>query len=157
MKKPRLLAVAGTVAVAAIAVPTVAASQQGSRPDRTSSVRQAVSAHIKAVHDCDASALVDGYSANAKVFFPDGAVVKGRKELQDVYDNFVKPREQGGYCGMRIAAVDQVRRGGTVFIKFRVTAPYLAETYFSTDGYIIKRGRIVSEISTFDASKLKFK
>jgi ketosteroid isomerase-like protein len=49
-------------------------------------VRQAVAAHIKAVHDCDASALVDGYSANAKVFFPDGAVVKGRKELQGVYD-----------------------------------------------------------------------
>ena len=58
---------------------------------------------------------------------------------------------------MRIAAVDQVRRGGTVFVTFRVTAPYLVEPYFSTDGYIIKRGRIVSEISTFDASKLKFK
>ncbi len=31
-----------------------------------------------------------------------------------------------------------------------------AEPGFSTDGYIIKRGRIVSEISTFDATKLKF-
>jgi len=29
-----------------------------------------------------------------------------------------------------------------------VPAPYLAEPYFSTDGYIIKRGRIVNEIST---------
>lgn len=154
MKKPMLLAVGGTVAVAAVAVPTVAASQQGSR---TPTVRQAVAAHIKAVHDCDAGALVDGYSANAKVFFPDGAVVNGREELQGLYDDFVKPREQGGYCGLRIAALDQVRRGGTVFVKFRVTAPYLAERYFATDGYIIKRGRIVSEISTFDASKLKFK
>jgi hypothetical protein len=67
-------------------VPTVAASQQGSRLHRTPTVRQAVAPHIKAVHDCDASSLVDGYSANAKVFFPDGAVVKGRKELQGVYD-----------------------------------------------------------------------
>lgn len=157
VKKSGLLALAGTAAVAAVAVPNVAAREQRSGQHRTPTVSQAVTAHIKAVQDCNARALVDGYSTNAKVFFPDGAVVSGRRALQDVYDNFVKPREQGGYCGIRIAAVNQFRGGRTVFIKFRVTAPYLAEPYFSTDGYVISRGLIVSEVSTFDASKLKFK
>ncbi len=156
MKKPTLLAAAGTVAVAAVAVPHVAAGQQGQ--ERAPTVRQAVAAHIKAVHDCDAAALVEGYSRNAKLFFPDGVVVRGRRALQEVYDTFVLPRDQGGYCGMRIAPVNRFRRGGTVFIKFRVTAPYLAEPYFSTDGYVFDdRGLIVSEVSTFDASKLQFK
>jgi hypothetical protein len=39
-----------------------------------------------------------------------------------------------------------------------VTAPYLAEPYFSTDGYVFDdRGLIVSEVTTFDASKPQFK
>jgi hypothetical protein len=53
--------------------------------------------------------------------------------------------------------VDSFRSGRTIFVKFEVTAPFLAETYFSTDGYIFKGNRIASEVSTFDASKLKFK
>ena len=146
---------AGVAAVAAVAVAPVAA-REASRQDGTPTVNQALRAHVKAVHDCDADALVAGYSANATVFFPDGVVVRGRRGLREVYDAFVKPRAEGGYCGMRIAAVTRFRRGDTVFIKFRVTAPYLAEPYFSTDGYVIRRGLIVGEVSTFDASKLQF-
>ena len=47
--------------------------------------------------------------------------------------------------------------GGTSFVKFKVTAPFLAKPYFSTDGYVFKGGKIAAEMSTFDATKLEFK
>jgi hypothetical protein len=46
---------------------------------------------------------------------------------------------------------------GTSFVKFKVTAPFLAKPYFSTDGYVFKNGKIAAEMSTFDATKLVFK
>ena len=47
--------------------------------------------------------------------------------------------------------------GGTSFVKFRVTAPFIAKPYFSTDGYVFKGGKIAAEMSTFDATKLVLK
>ena len=83
-----------------------------------------------ALAKCDADALVDGYTDDATVFFPDGVVVQGRKALQKLYDGFVKSP---------------------------VTAPFLAKPYFSTDGYVFKGEKIAAEMSTFDATRLVFK
>ena len=38
-----------------------------------------VAAHGKALAECSAEGLVNGYTADATLFFPDGVVVKGRK------------------------------------------------------------------------------
>jgi hypothetical protein len=116
-----------------------------------------VAAHIAALEACDANALVAGYTDNAKLFFPDGVIVTGQAALQKLYDGFVKSVADGGLCGLRAKAVDSFRSGRSIFVKFEVTAPFLAQTYFSTDGYIFEGNRIASEVSTFDASKLKFK
>ncbi len=162
--KKRMLRLGLVVVVAlAVAIPIAAAS--GGRGTKSghghhqgrSSLQQAVAAHIAALVACDANALVAGYTHNAKLFFPDGAVVTGKAALQKLYDGFVKPVANGGLCGLRAKAVDSFRSGRSIFVKFEVTAPFLAQTYFSTDGYIFKGDRIASEVSTFDASKLKFK
>ena len=153
----------GTAAIAVLAVLLPVAAAGGSdrrgdqRPGDRASIDRAVRQHIAALHACDADALVAGYTRDPKLFFPDGMVVSGRAALQDLYDGFVKSRAEGGLCGLRARPVDRFRRGAAVFVKFKVTAPFLAETYFSTDGYIFKGDRIASEVSTFDASKLKFK
>jgi hypothetical protein len=143
----------------AVAIPIATASGGQSAKGRghQGSIDRAVAAHIAALHACDANALVAGYTDDAKVFFPDGAIVTGRAALQQLYDGFVKSVADGGLCGLHATPVDSFRSGRTIFVKFEVTAPFLAETYFSTDGYIFKGNRIASEVSTFDASKLKFK
>lgn len=145
------------IAAAAMLVPWTASADTKSQGAKPQSVRAVVREHIDAVEDCDAERLVAGYAADAKLFFPDGVVVEGRKALRDLYAGFVKPREEGGLCGLTATPADRYRHGGTVFVKFRVDAPFLAEEYFSTDGYVIRTGRIQSEVSTFDASKLKFR
>jgi hypothetical protein len=164
MKKRMLRLGLVIVAAIAVAVPIATASGgQGSgigqaRNDQSrGSLDRAVAAHIAALEACDANALVAGYTKNAKLFFPDGVIVKGQAALQKLYDGFVKSVANGGLCGLRAKAVDRFRSASSIFVKFEVTAPFLAKTYFSTDGYIFKGGRIASEVSTFDASKLKFK
>jgi hypothetical protein len=156
----------GLVAVLAIGVAIPIATASGGQASEIGhgrnhrsqgSLDRAVTAHIAALQACDANALVAGYTQNAKLFFPDGAIVTGRAALQKLYDGFVKSRANGGLCGLRAKAVDSFRSASSIFVKFEVTAPFLAKTYFSTDGYIFKGGRIASEVSTFDASKLKFK
>ena len=156
------MTLAATVLVALISMPIANAlggdGHGGQRHGQRGggNVQRAVADHIAALAACDADALVAGYTADAELFFPDGVVVSGSAALQDLYAGFVKPHSQGGLCGLQAEPVDQFKRGNTVFVKFKVTAPFLAEPYFSTDGYIFEGGRIAAEMSTFDASKLKF-
>jgi hypothetical protein len=159
MKKRMLrLGLVVVVVALAVAIPiATAAGDRGHRHKPGGTLKALVAAHVAALKACDANALVAGYTNDAKLFFPDGMVVTGRAALQQLYDGFVKSVADGGLCGLQAKPVDSFQRGRSIFVKFEVTAPFLAETYFSTDGYIFKGGRIASEVSTFDASKLKFK
>ena len=146
----------GLIFVVALAVAIPIASAAGGHKQHNG-LDRLVAAHIAALHACDADALVAGYTKDAKLFFPDGTVVTGRAAIQQLYDGFVKSVADGGLCGLYARPVESFKRGRSIFVKFEVTGPFLAQTYFSTDGYIFKGNRIASEVSTFDASKLKFK
>jgi hypothetical protein len=145
----RLTAIAAALAAAFVLTTGVAGA--------ASSNAKLVKEHIAALSACDADALVGGYTADATVFFPDGVVVQGEKALQKLYDGFVKSPEEDGLCGLKAKPVLEWSSGGTSFVKFKVTAPFLAKPYFSTDGYVFKGGKIAAEMSTFDATKLVFK
>jgi hypothetical protein len=162
MGRPKTLLGTAALVVLAVLLPVAGAGAgaeggAAGASDQRRSLDRAVTRHIAALTACDADALVAGYTRDAKLFFPDGVVVTGRAALQELYDGFVKPQPEGGLCGLRARPVDRFKRGGAIFVKFEVTAPFLAEPYFSTDGYIFRGDRIASEVSTFDASKLKFK
>lgn len=72
------------------------------------SIDKLVAEHGKALADCDADALVAGYTADATLFFPDGVIVKGRAALRDLYDGFVKAPEDEGLCGLVAKPADLV-------------------------------------------------
>jgi hypothetical protein len=143
------LAAAAVISALAILVPGFAGA--------AGSNKALVAAHGKALAECSAEGLVDGYTADATLFFPDGVVVKGRKALTELYEGFVKPPSEEGLCGLKAKPVLEWESGATSFVKFKVTAPFLAKPYFSTDGYVFKGGKIAAEMSTFDATKLEFK
>jgi uncharacterized iron-regulated protein len=147
--KLRLVLAATLIASLAIVVSGAGASVQ--------SHAKLVKAHGAALAACDANALVAGYTKDATLFFPDGVIVQGRAALQKLYDGFVKSPEEEGLCGLKATPVKAWDSGETSFVKFRVTAPFLAKPYFSTDGYVFEHGKIAAEMSTFDASKLSFK
>jgi hypothetical protein len=147
--KLRLILVAALAAL--LIVPATGTAAGGKSIDKL------VDAHIAALAACDADALVAGYTNDATLFFPDGVIVQGRAALQDLYDGFVKPPEQEGLCGLDAKPQKSWTSGRTTFVKFKVTAPFLAKPYFSTDGYVFKGNKIAAEVSTFDASKLTFK
>ena len=154
-----LLAASGAIVALAATVPIATAGDggRGARgPDRAV-IKAAIKRHLANVENCDAQGLVDDYTADARVFFPDGGGVSGRAEITALYENFVKPRDQGGLCGLRLKVVDRFLEGRSAIVKVRVTADFLAEPYISTDGYVFRGGRISGEVSTLDSTKLKFK
>ena len=159
MKKLLLkLGVVGGSAIAAIApMGTASAGQTKPQTRVPGEVARVVAAHDAAINACNARAAAAVYSKNAKLFTAGGAVVSGRPALLAVYTAFLKPRADGGLCGLREKHVETFRSGNTIFVQSEVTAPFLAAPYFSTDGFIIKRDHIVSEMSTFNATQLKFK
>jgi hypothetical protein len=144
------LAAAAVLAAFAVLVPAVAGAAKTSN-------KALVAAHGKALAECSAEGLVNGYTSDATLFFPDGVVVEGRKALTELYEGFVKSPEEEGLCGLKAKPVLEWESGSTSFVKFKVTAPFLAKPYFSTDGYVFEGGKIAAEMSTFDASKLVFK
>lgn len=161
-----VVAALASVAALAVAVPIATADRgrdsgpahehgQGHGNDRA--IDAAIARHLANVEECDARGLVNDYTRDARVFFPDGVVVSGRAELTALYEGFVKPVDQGGLCGLRLKVVDRFQKGQSAIVKVEVTADFLAEPYFSTDSYVFDRGRIAGEVSTFDASKLKFR
>jgi hypothetical protein len=147
----KLRLILATALAVLLIVPVAGSAAAGGKP-----IDRLVAEHGKALADCDADALVAGYTADATLFFPDGVIVKGRAALQDLYDGFVKPPEQKGLCGLVAKPVKSWTSGRTTFVKFRVTAPFLAKPYFSTDGYVFAGNKIAAEVSTFDATKLTF-
>lgn len=144
------LAAAAALAALAVLVPTFAGAAKSTN-------KALVAAHGKALAECSAEGLVNGYTSDATLFFPDGVVVKGRAALTELYEGFVKPPSEEGLCGLKATPVLEWQSGRTSFVKFKVTAPFLAKPYFSTDGYVFKGGKIAAEMSTFDATKLDFK
>lgn len=151
----RLTSIKGWVALTAVLIASLAFAVAAAAGAKSNA--KLVQEHGAALAACDADALVAGYTADATLFFPDGVVVKGRAALQDLYDGFVKSADDGGLCGLKATPVKTWESGSTSFVKFKVTAPFLAKPYFSTDGYVFKGNKIAAEISTFDATKLVFK
>jgi hypothetical protein len=148
----KLRLILATALAVLLIVPATTSAAQGGK-----SIDKLVDAHLQALADCDADALVAGYTNDATLFFPDGVIVKGRAALQDLYDGFVLPVEEEGLCGLKAKPLTSWTSGRTTFVKFKVTAPFLAKPYFSTDGYVFKGTKIAAEVSTFDATKLTFK
>jgi uncharacterized iron-regulated protein len=154
--KTRIAHIKGRLILATTLIASLALVATGAAAGAQSNAKL-VKAHGAALAACDANALVNGYTNDATLFFPDGVVVHGRAALQKLYDGFVKSPEEEGLCGLKATPVKTWDAGTTSFVKFRVTAPFLANPYFSTDGYVFKGGKIAAEMSTFDASKLTFK
>jgi hypothetical protein len=113
--------------------------------------------HIKALNACDWMGLMAQYPDSYELRLPGGVIVKGRVETAATFAGFVKPFEDGGLCGITFTEVSRQVTGGTLAVSWVANSPFLAEPYYGADAYITDNGLMVSMVSTFDGSELKFK
>jgi SnoaL-like protein len=113
--------------------------------------------HLDALNHCDWNRLVAQYPDDAQIHLPGGMIVKGRKEIGDLFAGFCKDPKEGGLKGMTFK-VEKSDKIGDVFVaQWVATAPFLVEPYKGSDAYITKDGYMQAMVSTFDGGALKMK
>jgi hypothetical protein len=156
------LVTGAAVATAGLTLATVLTAAQAPPttlpPFRTQPTPQAVvDEHIDALNKCDWTRLMAQYPAEVEIFLPNGEVVRGREAVGDLFRGFVQARPAGGLCGLTFVPEHTFTVGNTVNVKWRVTAPFLAEPYLGADAYVTKDGLMFAQVTTFDGAALKFK
>jgi hypothetical protein len=119
--------------------------------------KKVVEEHLAAFNACDWNRLMAQFPENVEFFSPNGAVVRGRKALGEMFAKVVKPPSQGGTCGLTITPEHILVVGETVNVQWRAEALFLAEPYRGADAYETHDGLMAAQVTTFDQSALKMK
>jgi ketosteroid isomerase-like protein len=154
MKTMSVLAVAAMSAVCA----STAMAQQKLPPLKTQpGALVVVDEHLDALNKCDWNRLMAQYPDEVEFYLPNGVVVKGRKNIGDVFAGFCKTRAEGGFKGATFITESVKTVGDTVNMSWRVEADWLAEPYKGADAYVTQHGLMVVQVTTFDPAGMKFK
>ena len=124
---------------------------------RQSTPKAVVDEHLDALNRCDWQRLMAQYPPDVEIFLPGGQVVKGRREVGELFAGFVKPFKDGGLCGLRFESEHVQIVGDTVNVQWRANADFLAAPYRGADAYVTKDGLMQAQVSTFDGAQLKKK
>ena len=116
-----------------------------------------VNEHLDAIKHCDWNRVMAQYPDNAEFFLPGGQVIKGRQQIGDLFQNALKPFQEGGICGITFDVEHTFAVGDTLNVQWKATADGLAEPYRGADAYVTKDGYMAAMVTTFDASQLKRK
>jgi hypothetical protein len=149
----------GTATIAGLITFAVIDAQTRSMPvmRRQPTPKKVVEEHLAAFNACDWNRLMAQFPENVEFFSPNGAVVRGRKALGEMFAKVVKPPSQGGTCGLTITPEHIFVVGETLNVQWRAEAPYLAEAYRGADAYETHDGLMAAQVTTFDESALKMK
>jgi hypothetical protein len=124
---------------------------------RQPSPQKVVEEHMAAFSACDWNRLLAQFPPDAEFFAPNGAVVRGREALGNMYTQVVKPPSQGGTCGLKVTPEHIFVVGDTVNVQWRADAPFLSEPYRGADAYETHDGLMAAQVTTFDQGALKMK
>lgn len=111
--------------------------------------------HFDALNNCDWERLIAQYPDDAQINLPNGAIVKGRPAIADLFTNFCHEPKDGGLKGIHFAIENSTQIGTTFVTQWEATAPFLAEPYKGSDAYVTKDGFMQAMVSTFDGKALK--
>ena len=124
---------------------------------RQATPKAVVDEHLDALNRCDWTRLMAQYPPEVELFLPGGQVVKGRGEVGQLFEGFVKPFKDGGLCGLTFESEHVQIVGDTVNVQWRATADFLAAPYRGADVYVTHDGLMRAQVTTFDGSQLKRK
>jgi hypothetical protein len=144
---------AGLISFAALTAQTRSMPAQNRQPTPTKVVEE----HLAAFNACDWNRLMAQFPENVEFFSPNGAVVRGRNALGEMFAKVVKPPSRGGTCGLKLTPEHTFVVGETVNVQWRAEAPFLAEPYRGADAYETHDGLMAAQVTKFDQSALKMK
>jgi ketosteroid isomerase-like protein len=124
---------------------------------RQATPKAVVDEHLDALNRCDWARLMAQYPPDVEFFLPGGQVVKGRREVGELFEGFVKPPKDGGLCGLTFESEHVLVVGDTVNVQWRANADFLAAPYRGADAYVTQDGLMRAQVSTFDGGQLRKK
>jgi hypothetical protein len=152
------IALPAVAAVAVISVSFIAHAQMKLPPLKKQPTAQAVlDEHFAALNACDWDRLLAQYPDDAQINLPNGAIVKGRQAIGDLFTGFCKDPKDGGLKGIHFEVEHSTTIENTFATQWVATAPFLAEPYRGSDAYITHDGYMQAMVTTFDGSALKMK
>lgn len=113
--------------------------------------------HLDALNACDWNRLMAQYPDDVEIHLPDGAVIKGRKAVGDLFAGFCKDRSASGLKGLKFTTESSFTVGDTLNVQWRAEAPFLQEAYKGSDAYVTRDGLMAAQVTTFNNKDLKFK
>jgi ketosteroid isomerase-like protein len=119
-------------------------------------VQMVIDEHIDALNKCDWNRLMAQYPNDVEIHLPDGAVIKGRPKVGELFAGFCKDRPDG-LKGLKFTAESSFKVGNTLNVMWRAEADFLSEAYKGSDAYVTRNGLMAAQVTTFDGAKLKFK
>ena len=158
-RRDLLVAAAASVAVPARPSNASAQTAAGKLPPlkKQPDAKAVVNEHLDAIKHCDWNRVMAQYPDNAEFFLPGGQVIKGRQQIGDLFQNALKPFQEGGICGITFDVEHTFAVGDTLNVQWKATADGLAEPYKGADAYVTKGGYMAAMVTTFDATQLKRK
>ena len=139
---------AGSMAAGAQALPA---------KKRQPTIEKIMAEHFAAFNSCDWNRLMAQYDDDMAFLSKDGQIVKGRKEIGDMFKGALKPHSEGGFCGAKLTPLQTIVVGNTVNVIWRVDAPFLAEPYKGSEAFETRNGLLAAQVTTWDPPAMKMK
>src|SRR6202453_5489563 len=105
-----------SVVLAAVIGGAFAAHAEMKLPDlkKQSSAQAVLDEHLAALNKCDWNRLMAQYPDDAQINLPNGAIVKGRPAIGDLFAGFCKDPKDGGLIGIHFLGEHSVAVGDTL-------------------------------------------
>jgi hypothetical protein len=148
----------GTVAALLVGAVTIAAvAQTLPQKKRQATPEKVIAEHIAALNACDWNRMMAQYDDDIEFMSKDGAVVKGREAIGEMFKKALQPPSGGGQCGMKLIPEHTVVVGDTVNVVWRIEAPFFVEPYRGAEAFETRNGLLVVQVTTWDPSAIKMK
>jgi hypothetical protein len=146
------------VAAPSLSAPAPSGAAQSLPPKKPQPTPQKViSEHFAAFNTCDWKRLMAQYDDDMAFLSKDGAVVKGRQAISQMFKKALQPPSAGGVCGIKLTPEQTIVVGDTVNVVWRADAPFLAEPYRGSEAFETRNGLLVVQVTTWDPSAMKMK
>jgi hypothetical protein len=119
--------------------------------------QKVVEEHVAALNACDWTRLMAQYANDMVFLSKDGAMVRGREAIGQMFQKALMPPSKGGQCGMKLIPEQTLVVGNTVNVIWRAEAPFFAEPYRGSEAFETRNGLLVAQVTTWDPAAIKMK
>ncbi len=148
------LFVVGLVVAVIMSMAVMASANTHKKLERQPTPYAVTYEHIDALNNCDVDRLMAQYPPSVHIVLPGGVTVEGREAVQELFEGFCLPFEEGGLNGLQFTEVDSWKVHKTINMQWVADADFLCEPYYGADAYESWAGLMAAQVTTFDGAEL---